>query len=199
MCYYPSKHSSWWRDTEDVFNVTFFCLPRRLEGIIARRLEDVLEDVLKTPWRRLARRLEDVLKTSWRHFRKTYCKHVLKTSGKRLQQVLEDEKCYAEDVLKTCWRLLGKLEMFAGYIFDIFWKKDLMQNGFLKCKDPKLQEKKIKFQRKKLFETTKLHNFETTTWKIPNLFKIRNFHNQSSSRNQKIATFLHFVNINFHK
>ena len=34
----------------------------------------------------------------------TYCKYVLKTSCRRLQEVLEDEKCYAEDVLKTSWK-----------------------------------------------------------------------------------------------
>ena len=39
---------------EDVFSVTFFCLSRRLQDIIARRL---LENVLKTSWRR---HLEDV-------------------------------------------------------------------------------------------------------------------------------------------
>ena len=81
------------------------------------------EDVLKT-WRRLGRRFEDVLKTSsgrfretsWRCFRKTYCKYVLKTSWRRLEEVLEDAKRYAEDVLKTSWRRLGKQEMFAGQL-----------------------------------------------------------------------------------
>ena len=83
---------TYWRRLQDVFSVTFFCLPRRLEDIIARRLAN----------------------TSWRRFRKTYCKYVLKTSWRRLQEVLEDEKCCAEDVFKTSWRLLGKQEMFAG-------------------------------------------------------------------------------------
>ena len=67
-----------WRRLQDVFSVTFFCLPRRLEDIIARRLAN----------------------TSWR----------------RLEDVLEDEKCYAEDVFKTSWRRLGKQEMFAGML-----------------------------------------------------------------------------------
>ena len=44
------------------------------------------------------------LKTSWRRFRKTYRKYVLKTSSRRLQDILEDEKCYAEDVFKTSWK-----------------------------------------------------------------------------------------------
>ena len=40
-----SKHSSWWRRTEDIFSVTFFCLLRRLQGIIPRcLLEDVFEN-----------------------------------------------------------------------------------------------------------------------------------------------------------
>ena len=90
-----------WRHLEDVFSVTFFCLPRRLEDIIARRLANTswrrlgrrLEDVLKTSWRRLGRHLEDVLKTSWRRFRKTYCKCVLKTSSRGLEDVLENKKC----------------------------------------------------------------------------------------------------------
>ena len=74
---FPSKHSSCWRRTEDVFIVTFFCLPRRLEDIIPRRLANA-------SWRRV----EDVLKTSWRYFRKT--KSVtLKTS---------------QNVLKTSWK-----------------------------------------------------------------------------------------------
>ena len=51
-----------WRRLQDVFSVTFFCLPRRLEDIIARRLTN----------------------TSWRRFRKTYCKYVLKTSSRGL-------------------------------------------------------------------------------------------------------------------
>ena len=57
---------TYWRRLENVFSVTIFCLPRRLEDIIARRLAN----------------------TSWR----------------RLEDVLEDEKCYAEDVFKTSCR-----------------------------------------------------------------------------------------------
>ena len=77
-------------------------------------MQDVLqtrpEDILKTSWRRFG----NVLETSWRRFRKTYCKYVLQTSSRRLQEVLEDEKCYAEDVFKTFWRRPEKQEMFAG-------------------------------------------------------------------------------------
>ena len=72
-----SKHSFWWKCLEDVFSVTFFYLPRRLEDMFARRL---LVDVLKTswrrrfantPWRRLQRRLKNVLKTSKTRIAKT--------------------------------------------------------------------------------------------------------------------------------
>ena len=100
----PSKHSSWWRRTEDVFSVTFFCLPRRLEDIIARRLANTswrrLEDVLKTSWRRLARRLEDILGRRIRRIANTSSR-LFKTSSRglgrqkvlRLEDVLENKKC----------------------------------------------------------------------------------------------------------
>ena len=47
------------RRLEDVSSVTFFCLLRRLEDIIARRLEDVMEDE-KCYAEDVLRRLEDV-------------------------------------------------------------------------------------------------------------------------------------------
>ena len=82
-----SKHSSWWRRTEDVLKTfsrriqcNIFCLPRCLEDIIARRLTN----------------------TSWRHFRKTYCKYVVKTSSRRFR------KTYCKYVLKTSSRGLGR-------------------------------------------------------------------------------------------
>ena len=101
------------RRLQDVFSVTFFCLPRRLEGIIAKRLTN-------TSWRRLGRRFKDVLKTSWRRFRKTSWRRPEDILGRRifysrrLQEVLEDEKCYAEDVSRP-W----KQEMFAGNLVSI--------------------------------------------------------------------------------
>ena len=115
MYFKPSKHLSWWRRTEDVFSVTFFCLPRRLEDIISRRLANTprrrlgrrLEDVLKMSWRRLARRLEDVLKTSSRHFRKTYYKYVFKTSWKTKSVTLKPSSRRLEDVLENKKCLLG--------------------------------------------------------------------------------------------
>ena len=79
-------NTSWIR-LEDVFSVTFLCLPRRLQ------------DILKMPWRNnckmsfwrcLKRRFEDILK-------KTSRKYVLKTSWRQ-----------TEDVLKKSWTLLAK-------------------------------------------------------------------------------------------
>ena len=59
-----------------------------------------------------------VLKTSWRRLGRrledALGRHIANTSWRRLQDVLEDEKCYAEDVFKTSSRRLGKQEMFAG-------------------------------------------------------------------------------------
>ena len=83
----PSKYllvfRTSWRRLQHVFSVTILCLPRRLEDVLQKRLEDVL----KTYWRHLARRLEEVLEDEtllrWR----------------RLEDVL---KTYLEDVLKTC-------------------------------------------------------------------------------------------------
>ena len=77
---FPSKHSSWWRRTEDVFSVTFFVFQdvlktswRRLEDIIARRLQTRLEDVFRMSWKTKS----VTLKTSWRP----------------LEDVLENKKC----------------------------------------------------------------------------------------------------------
>ena len=96
------------RHLQGVFSVTFFLSS-------------------KTSWRRLENVLKTSCKTSWRHFRNTYYKYVLKTTSRRLQEVLEDEKCYAEDVFKTSWRRLGKQEMFAGkqsdfYSLELYWQ-----------------------------------------------------------------------------
>ena len=92
---------TYWRRLEDVFSVTFFCLPRRLQDIIARSL---LEDILVTSWRR---RLENFLKMS--------CEGVLKMWRPEdvLKKFLEDIlQLRLEDVftrrkiitLKTSWR-----------------------------------------------------------------------------------------------
>ena len=95
--------------------------------------------VSKTSWRRLEdkswKRLEDILNTPWRHVFKTFSKHVFKTSSRRIQRnnfppskmfsfktsskrfqdVLEDEKLlhwrHFQDVFKTC---IKDQQMFAG-------------------------------------------------------------------------------------
>ena len=96
---FPSKHSSWWRRTENVLKTS------------SRRLQCNVFLSSKTSWRHNCKTsCKHVLKTSWRHFRKTYCKYVLKTSSRRLQEVLEHEKCYAEDV-KKC--LLGYKQLYS--------------------------------------------------------------------------------------
>ena len=98
-----------WRRLEDVFSVTFFCLPRRLADVFQKssiklnckmsswwRLEDVLEDVLKTSWRRLegvfGRRIAN---TFWRRWKRLERRKIvtLKTSSIRLEDVLENKKC----------------------------------------------------------------------------------------------------------
>ena len=89
---------TYWRRLQDVFSVTFFCLPRRLEDIIARRLAN-------TSWRRL----EDVLG-----------RRIANTSWRRLQEVLEDENCYAEDVLENNKCLLGNMVSFPFNMHDKF-------------------------------------------------------------------------------
>ena len=76
----PSKHSSWWRRTEEVLETSWRHLHcniflssktswRHLEDIIARRLANTSwrrhEDSWKTKVLRW-RRLQDVLKTSWK-------------------------------------------------------------------------------------------------------------------------------------
>ena len=128
-----------WRRLEDVFSVTFFCLPRRLEDIIARRLANTswrrLEDIIarrltNTSWRRLGRRFEDVLKTSWRRFRKTSWRRledvlgrrIANTSWRRLEDVLKRSWKTKSVTLKTSWRRLEDvLESKKGLLG---WQKD---------------------------------------------------------------------------
>ena len=98
----PSKHACWWRRTEDIFK-TFFCLPRRLEDLFKTSSRHYWK---KSSWIHL----EDVLKMSSGRFWKTYCKQVLKTFSRHLQDVLGDKKLLR-------WRRLGKQEMFAGAWF----------------------------------------------------------------------------------
>ena len=93
---------------EDVFSVTFFWLPRRLQDFFRTCLQDVFQSyVCETS----SRCLQEV-------FRETSCKHVLKTSWKR-------KRCYAEDDFRTSWRRFQQVfntssprQMFAG----LYWQ-----------------------------------------------------------------------------
>ena len=69
------------RRLQDVFSITIFRL--------RTRLQDVLRDVFKTPWKTKNCCAEDVLKTS--------SKHVLKTSS----EPLEDQQMFAGEFLIT--------------------------------------------------------------------------------------------------
>ena len=112
-----------WRRLQDVFSVTFFCLPRRAEDVLKtssrhkcktsckhilmtswkpswRRLENVLKTSCKTSWRCL----EDILggcvaNTSWRRLQDVFKRSsktksvMLKMSSRGLEDVLEKKKC----------------------------------------------------------------------------------------------------------
>ena len=82
---FPANICWSWRRLQDVFSVTTLRLPRRLEDI----LQDVLKTekllrwrhVLKTSWRYvLMTSWRPILKTSWRHVLKMSWRHILKTS-----------------------------------------------------------------------------------------------------------------------
>ena len=100
----PSKHSSWWRRAEDVFKTS----SRRLQCNIflssktssRHNCKTSCKHVLKTSWRRLARRLEDISG-----------RRIVNTSSRRFQEVLEDRKCWAEDVLENKKCLLGGFQI----------------------------------------------------------------------------------------
>ena len=77
MVKHPSKHSPWWRRTEDV---------------------------LKTSSRSLQCNIVLSFKTSWRHNCKMFCKNVLKTSWKTSWERLED--VLGRRIANTSWRRL---------------------------------------------------------------------------------------------
>ena len=86
---YPANICWSSRRLQDVFSITIFRLPRRLE--------DISQEVLRTSWKTKNCYAENVLKTSWRH--------VLKTSSRH--------------VLKIPWKRLGDKQMFTwGYVFN---------------------------------------------------------------------------------
>ena len=91
----------------------------------------LLEDVLKTSWRRLQnvlKRLQNVLKT--------FLQAVLRTFWRRLQDVLKISWRRLQDVFKTSWRRLGKTSwgrledvrprrMYWSWSrsFHVFWRR----------------------------------------------------------------------------
>ena len=79
-----------WRRLQYAFSVTIFRL--------ARRPEDILQDVLKTSWKTKNWYAEDVLKTCLEDVLKTCLEDVLKTC---LEEVL---KTCLESIFKTSWR-----------------------------------------------------------------------------------------------
>ena len=100
----PSKHSSWWRRTEDVFRTS----SRRHQCNIFlssktswRRLQDIIAICLaNTSWRCL----EDVLKTFEEDILQIRLEDVFKTSSRRLgrRKVLRWRRLH--NVLKTSWK-----------------------------------------------------------------------------------------------
>ena len=111
----PSKHflvfkTSWrrlqdmsWRGIRHVFSVTIFRLPRRLQDMSSRPLEErhvfktFSRHVFKTSCRRLGKTSwRDILKTSWRNVLKISWRHVLRTSWrhffKRSSRRLQDKQ-----------------------------------------------------------------------------------------------------------
>ena len=105
-----------WRCLENVFEEVFKTFWRRLEDVLARRLEDVI----KTPW----------LKTSWRCLEDIFTRRfedVLKTSCRRL-----------ENVLKTSWRHMAKTNILTKTSWrrleDVFWRRKAKANIFVLIK-----------------------------------------------------------------
>ena len=105
---------------EDVFSVTIFRLPRRLQDVFktsSRRFQDVFA-------RRLQESSQDVFKTSWKT-KNCYAEYVLKTSSRH--------------VSKTSSRRFEDQQMFAGYEVHISLKgieHQIQQNilhHFLRC------------------------------------------------------------------
>ena len=95
--YSPANICWSWRRLQHVFSVTILRLPRRLEDI----LQDVLKTssrVFKTSWKTKNCYTEDILKTCLEDVLKTCPEDVLKTC---IEEVL---KTYLEDVLKILWR-----------------------------------------------------------------------------------------------
>ena len=94
-----------WKRLQHIFSVTTLRFPRRLEDVLQRRLEDILQDVLKTSWRRLGRRKIVTLRTSWRRLEDMSWRHVLKTYLEDTMETLSFRRHYG-DKQNTCWGYL---------------------------------------------------------------------------------------------
>ena len=139
--YIPANISCFPRLLEDVFSVTIFHLPRRLQEVFTRPLPKTSSRrICKTSssrrlaimsWRRLQRNNSSSSKTSSRRVCKTSSRDVFKTFSTRLQDVsvrlllqdvlqlcledvLKDKKYYAEDVFKTSSVRLHQDEYLLG-------------------------------------------------------------------------------------
>ena len=158
---FPSKHfliskTSWGR-LKDIFNVTIFHLPRRLQDVFktsSRRFQEVFARILPNMFSRC---LQNIFKTSlqdvFKIFSRRFLDVFLKIFSKRLQDILQTRLEY---VLKTSWRRLGRQKfvelktssrclqgvfntssprpMFAGFILANDKKselKNIWQNCFL--------------------------------------------------------------------
>ena len=66
-------------------------------------------------------------------FKKTSCNYVLKTSSRRVEDAMEERKCYIEDAFKTSSRCLqcvfrtfSPRQMFAGNLYSLLIFKMLL-------------------------------------------------------------------------
>ena len=109
-----SKTSS--RRLEDVFSITLFRLPRRLEDVFKTYLQYVFQKRLQGVFKMSS---QDVFKTFSRRFQNVLARLFFKTTSRRrlatmsrrhLQDVFKTscktKKCYTEDVFKTSSRRL---------------------------------------------------------------------------------------------
>ena len=98
---------------EDVFSVTFFCLPRRLQDFFRTYLQDVFERCLQVMF---ARRLQDV-------FKKSSGRHLVNTSwrslGREKDVTLKTFSGRLEDVFNRSSTRLHQDKCLLGYINNL--------------------------------------------------------------------------------
>ena len=97
-----------WRRLEDVFSVTIFHLPRRLQDVFKSCLQDLFQ-----------RRLQDVFKTSSKTSSRRICKtsslrHLAIMSSRRPQDVLKDNKMLCWGRVQNVFSTSSSRRMFAG-------------------------------------------------------------------------------------